>query len=73
MHQTDPVGSARPDQQITFRGRGRATLSSRRLILSVCPICSQRNAAAAAQQGHCAWCAYVPSLDDAEPVLCNAA
>lgn len=52
---------------VTFRGRGLAYVSGRRLVLTVCPVCSQRNAPKAAEKGTCAWCAYVPSPADAEP------
>nr|WP_082475968.1 hypothetical protein [Methylobacterium sp. Leaf99] len=54
--------------EITFRGRGRAIRRGNRFVLKVCPECSQHNARQAADNGHCAWCAYVPSLDDAELV-----
>ncbi|MGH1573019.1 hypothetical protein ACRAWG_23035 [Methylobacterium sp. P31] len=53
---------------ITFRGRGLAVRSGTRLILLVCPLCSQRNAQRGAERGVCEWCAYVPSPDEAEPV-----
>lgn len=54
--------------EVTFRGRGLALRSGGRLILLVCPLCSQRNASRGAERGICAWCAYVPSQDQAEPV-----
>jgi hypothetical protein len=53
---------------VTFRGRGLALRSGTRLILLVCPLCSQRNAQRGAEQGICEWCAYVPSPEQAEPV-----
>ncbi|WP_308220144.1 hypothetical protein [Methylobacterium crusticola] len=37
-----------------------------RLLLDVCPICSQRNARAMVPRGRCAWCAYVPDPADIE-------
>ncbi|WP_336487784.1 hypothetical protein [Methylobacterium nigriterrae] len=57
-----------PQGEITFRGRGLAVMQGRRLSLKVCPRCSQRNDRRAAEQGHCHWCAYIPSLADAEPI-----
>lgn len=56
-------------QDITFRGRGHAIRFGHRFVLKVCPACSQHNAPRAADKGHCGWCAYVPSLDDAEPMM----
>ncbi|MCJ2067854.1 hypothetical protein MKK75_03355 [Methylobacterium sp. J-030] len=53
--------------EVTFRGRGLALRSGARLILLVCPLCSQRNAKRGAERGICEWCAYVPSPDEAEP------
>ena len=52
---------------VTFRGRGRGLRLGSRLILLVCPLCSQRNAKRGAERGVCEWCAYVPALQDAEP------
>jgi hypothetical protein len=54
--------------EVTFRGRGLALRTGSRLILLVCPRCSQRNAQRGAERGICQWCAYVPSPDQAEPV-----
>ncbi|MCJ2050922.1 hypothetical protein [Methylobacterium sp. J-070] len=54
--------------EVTFRGRGLALRSGARLILLVCPLCSQRNAKRGAERGICEWCAYVPALEEAEPV-----
>lgn len=54
--------------EVTFRGRGLALRTGSRLILLVCPLCSQRNARRGAERGICEWCAYVPSPDQAEPV-----
>jgi hypothetical protein len=54
--------------EVTFRGRGLALRSGTRLILLVCPICSQRNARRGAERGVCEWCAYEPSPDEVEPV-----
>jgi hypothetical protein len=56
------------DAEITFRGRGRGLLCEAGLRLDVCPLCSQANTPRGAEAGRCAWCAYVPSLDDVEPV-----
>jgi hypothetical protein len=38
-----------------------------RVIVLVCPLCSQRNARHGAERGICEWCAYAPSPDDIEP------
>jgi len=54
--------------EVTFRGRGLALRTGSRLILLVCPLCSQRNAQRGAERGICQLCAYVPSPDQAEPV-----
>nr|WP_083469047.1 hypothetical protein [Methylobacterium variabile] len=54
-------------QAVTFKGRGRASLLGGRIVLHVCPVCSQRNAPSAEQKGRCAWCAYVPDAGDVEP------
>ncbi|GJE09026.1 MULTISPECIES: hypothetical protein [Methylobacterium] len=56
------------ETEVTFRGRGLALRSGTRLILLVCPLCSQRNAQRGAERGICEWCAYVPSPEEAEPV-----
>ncbi|MCJ2009871.1 hypothetical protein MKK60_22905 [Methylobacterium sp. J-092] len=56
-----------PEGEITFRGRGQGVLTGFKLLLRVCPHCSQRNDRRAADMGICQWCAYVPSLHDAEP------
>ena len=56
-----------PEGEVTFRGRGLGRLQGRRLVLTVCPHCSQRNDRRTAEKGYCHWCAYVPSLSDAEP------
>ena len=56
-----------PEGKITFRGRGLAYRHGHRLVLKVCPECSQWNAPKAADKGLCGWCAYVPLLVDAEP------
>lgn len=61
-----PSGDA--PAEVTFRGRGLALQSGTRLILLICPLCSQRNAERGAERGVCEWCAYVPSPDEAEPV-----
>ncbi len=55
-------------QEVTFRGRGLALRAGARLILLVCPLCSQRNGRRGAERGMCEWCAYVPALEEAEPV-----
>lgn len=56
-----------PEGKITFRGRDHGIVKDRKLVLIVCPLCSQRNAPATAAKGYCQWCAYVPSLADAQP------
>lgn len=56
--------------RITFRGRGRAFVHGQRIVLKVCPECSQRNSPKAGERGQCGWCAYVPSLAEAEPAVC---
>ncbi|MCJ2011852.1 hypothetical protein [Methylobacterium sp. J-076] len=53
---------------VTFRGRGLGLRLGTRLVVLVCPLCSQRNAQRGAERGICEWCAYVPSLRDAERV-----
>ena len=58
-----------PQGKITFQGRGRAYVHGQRIILKVCPECSQRNSPKAGERGQCGWCAYVPSLDHAEPAV----
>ena len=52
--------------EITFRGRGLAYVHGERIVLKVCPVCSQWNAPKAAEHGHCGWCGYVPAMADAE-------
>ena len=59
--------------EVTFRGRGLATLHGSRLVLKICPLCSQRNTRQTSEKGVCNWCAYVPSPADAEPVPKRAA
>lgn len=54
--------------EVTFRGRGLAVRAHARLVLLVCPLCSQRNGRRGAERGVCEWCAYEPSPEDAEPV-----
>lgn len=56
-----------PEGDVTFRGRGQGIVRDRKLALTVCPLCSQRNAPTTAAKGFCQWCAYIPSLTDAEP------
>jgi hypothetical protein len=63
---------ALPQGRVTFRGRGLAFVYGARVVLKVCPDCSQWNAPAAADKGHCGWCAYVPSQDDLEPATLPA-
>jgi hypothetical protein len=60
-HDAEPVA-------VTFRGRGLAILHGSRMVLKICPLCSQRNARPTAEKGICNWCAYTPSRADAEPV-----
>jgi hypothetical protein len=52
---------------VTFRGRGLGLRLGERLLVLVCPLCSQRNAARGAERGICEWCAYVPSEKDEDP------
>ncbi len=54
--------------RVTFLGRGLGLRSSDRLILLVCPLCSQRNGERMAAFGTCVWCGYEPSVRDEEPV-----
>ena len=56
-----------PQGHATFRGRGCAFVQGSRIVMKVCPTCSQRNAPKAAEKGVCGWCAYVPSREDVEP------
>ncbi|MGU3282214.1 hypothetical protein [Methylobacterium mesophilicum] len=56
-----------PQGAATFRGRGRAFVHGTKIVLKVCPECSQWNAPKAADKGVCGWCAYVPSREDVEP------
>ncbi len=56
------------DQAITFKGRGKAVLDQGRIILHVCPLCSQKNAPEIARKGLCNWCCYEPDLRDAMPL-----
>lgn len=58
--------SAAPGTAITFRGRGFGLRHGSRIVVLVCPLCSQRNGRRAAERGACEWCAYVPSPKDAE-------
>src|SRR3954463_14666372 len=62
----------KPHQSVTFRGRGYAWLVRGRVLLYVCPICSQRNARAMVPNGRCAWCAYVPDPNDIDPAQSSA-
>ncbi|GLS71737.1 hypothetical protein M6G65_06650 [Methylobacterium tardum] len=57
-----------PQGQATFRGRGLAFVHGTRIVVKVCPHCSQWNAPKAADRGVCGWCAYVPSYEDLVPV-----
>ena len=59
----DAAGTA-----VTFRGRGLATRTGSRLLLLVCPHCSQRNGRRGTERGVCEWCAYEPSPNDIELV-----
>lgn len=65
MTRDEAVESGTP---VTFRGRGLGLRLGAKLIVLVCPLCSQRNAHRGAERGICEWCAYVPSLKDAERV-----
>jgi hypothetical protein len=62
------MGDALPQGRVTFRGRGLAFVYGARVVLKVCPDCSQWNAPKAADMGVCGWCAYVPSCADVEPI-----
>ena len=53
-----------PQGAVTFLGRGLATVRGQRIVLTICPVCSQRNDPKAAEQGRCLWCAYVPTPAD---------
>ncbi|WP_232631902.1 hypothetical protein [Methylobacterium sp. Leaf118] len=53
-----------PQGAVTFLGRGLAYVRGRRIVLTICPVCSQRNDKKAAEQGRCLWCAYEPVLED---------
>lgn len=66
--QHDALSLISKRDEITFRGRGHAIRRGSRFELKVCPNCSQHNAPLAAAKGLCGWCAYIPSLEDAEPV-----
>ncbi|GJD35740.1 hypothetical protein [Methylobacterium aerolatum] len=61
----DVPGASTP---VTFRGRGLGLRLGSRLVVLVCPLCSQRNAPRGAERGICEWCAYVPSPEDVEQV-----
>lgn len=61
----EPGGVPLPGR-VSFRGRGLAFLHGQQIVLKLCPICSQWNAPKAAEKGLCGWCAYVPSVEDAE-------
>ena len=63
---TNAAAKALPEGVITFRGRGHGVLTGLKLLLRVCPHCSQRNERRAAEKGFCQWCAYIPLLSDAE-------
>lgn len=63
------MSPALPQGKATFRGRGLAFVHGSKIVLKLCPECSQWNAPKAAEKGHCGWCAYVPSLGDVEPLL----
>ncbi|ACA18008.1 hypothetical protein M446_3627 [Methylobacterium sp. 4-46] len=51
---------------ITFKGRGHASRIQGRILLKVCPLCSQKNSPQAEPTGRCGWCAYVPDPRDIE-------
>jgi hypothetical protein len=55
-----------PQGKATFRGRGLAFVHGARIVVKVCPECSQWNAPKAADRGVCGWCAYVPLCEDVE-------
>ena len=52
---------------VTFQGRGLGLRLGSRLLVIVCPLCSQRNAPRGAERGICEWCAYEPSEKDEAP------
>ncbi len=58
--------NALPQGEVTFRGRGHGIVTGFKLLLRVCPQCSQRNARQTEAKGYCQWCAYIPLLGDAE-------
>ncbi|GJE38422.1 hypothetical protein QO016_003538 [Methylobacterium persicinum] len=60
---------AASETTITFRGRGLGLRRGARIVVLVCPLCSQRNGSRGAERGVCEWCAYVPSPKDAELVV----
>lgn len=65
----EPTGTDISDRaEVTFRGRGHAVLCGERLLLIVCPLCSQANPPSAVESGRCGLCAYSPSRDDIEPI-----
>ena len=68
----DRTSGAPEGADVTFRGRGLATRSGGRLLLLVCPLCSQRNGRRGVERGVCEWCAYEPSPLDVEPVAAPA-
>ncbi|KQT61534.1 hypothetical protein ASG52_01210 [Methylobacterium sp. Leaf456] len=53
-----------PQGAVTFLGRGLAYVRGQRIVLTICPVCSQRNDPKAAERGHCLWCAYEPTPAD---------
>ena len=61
-----------PQGKVTFRGRGLAYVHGPRIVMKVCPECSQWNAPKAADRGLCGWCAYVPNCEDVEPIADDA-
>ena len=58
-----------PQGPATFGGRGLAFVHGIRIVMKVCPTCSQWNSLKAAERGVCGWCAYIPSCEDLEPAV----
>ncbi|MCJ2017574.1 hypothetical protein MKK84_09100 [Methylobacterium sp. E-065] len=58
-----------PQGPTTFGGRGLAFVHGTRIVMKVCPTCSQWNAPKAAENGVCGWCAYIPLREDLEPAV----
>lgn len=55
--------------EVSFKGRGLGYMRDGRILLEVCPVCSQWNQPTAVERGICGWCAFEPSVDQAEPIM----